>query len=170
VISLFIVGAPGAGKTTLARRVLQRGGDFVLHPRPKWSVGASCVAAGHYTDDVFSGGDTVPYSGARACLEFWASELVSTRELTIFDGSRFATRPSLAYVRERSRVVCVYVDATPDELAARRAARGSDQDPAWMRGAETRARNFADLVGATRVRVEDAYDRVVDVVLPSLMA
>lgn len=168
MISLFILGPPGAGKTWLVRQLLACDGDLVLHPQPKWTAGESIVAAGHYTDAVFSGADTVPYTGARAALEHWAAAYLRTHELTIFDGARFSTAPSLEYVAARSRVIGVHLDVPEETLARQRAARGSNQNPSWMRGAATGARNFAARIGAAHVQPETAVERTLALIADAL--
>jgi hypothetical protein len=159
-VILYVLGAPGVGKTTLVRGLF---GDrpliFSEPPEPKWTVamnpdGPAAVAAGWYKGETFDGGDTVPYSGARAALEFWAASMGMMPPLTILDGQRFATAPSLAYLREVApdhAIIGVHLVATSEELATRRAARGSNQSPSWMKGATTGARNFAAKIGAVDV-------------------
>lgn len=169
MISLFILGPPGAGKTWLARRLLAADdGVLALHPSPKWTVGESIVAAGHYTDAVFSGADTVPYTGARVALEHWATSYLETHAITIFDGARFSTRPSLEYIAARSRVIGVHLDVPEETLARQRAARGSNQNLSWMRGATTGARNFAARIGAEHVTPENAEERTLALIADAL--
>jgi hypothetical protein len=155
-VILFVLGAPGVGKTTVARQLLCFDAlpvQFTEPPAPKWSRCGSIVAAGYYKGDTFDGADTIPYSGAKAALEYWASHYRDEVALTILDGARFSTAPSLARIRELApRHAIVGVHLTADAAVdARRRARGSDQDPAWLKGATTRARNFAEQLGAFNI-------------------
>ncbi len=176
-VILFVVGAPGVGKTTLVRGLL---GDpnFQLmteDAEPKWTAalepepgavtsGVRAVAAGWYKGETFDGCDTVPYSGASAALAFWAESLWSVGiPLTIFDGARFSTGSSLTYVRGFAKevgaaIVGVHLVASEIALAARRAARGSNQAPAWIKGATTGAANFARKLGAIEIAAGDPAD------------
>lgn len=172
-VILFVVGAPGVGKTTLVRGFLNHPFYprplFTEPPEPKWTVvvnpdtgTAPVVAAGWYKGETFDGGDTVPYSGARAALEYWRTDLWQLAPaLTIFDGARFSTGPSYTYVKAfaaevGAAVICVHLVAPDAELAARRQQRGSNQAPAWIKGATTGARNFAARVGAVEITVDGA--------------
>jgi hypothetical protein len=140
---LFVVGAPGIGKTTLVRRLLEP--DSYFNAKPKWTIGPNqhVCAAGHYTGGTFDGADTVPYNGFQPALEFWAKELVHF-DLTIFDGDRFSdSRSILFFKNHRVQLKVLHCIATPDVLATRRKERGSKQNPSWMQGRETKSKRFA---------------------------
>lgn len=171
-VILFVLGAPGAGKTLLCRALLRHGATFAdslpswecANTRTKWTVALNddIVAAGHYTGLTFDGADTIPYSGARAALEEWRERIdqkLWAPKLTILDGARLATRPSLAWLREHAPdhvITGVYLDASEDVLGARRRARGSDQNPTWIKGATARARRFADMLGCHVITADGA--------------
>lgn len=142
---LFVVGEPGAGKTTLVRRLLEPGHRPLVAGKVKWTVSDNVVAAGTYLGGQFDGADTVPYDGARPCLEMWRDAGLARRCLTIMDGDRFSNASVLAWFAQHtppSRLVCLYL-ATSD-AARRRAARGTNQNPTWVKGRATKARNFYD--------------------------
>ena len=145
---LWLVGAPGVGKTTLARRfipLLSR-----VHPSPKWTVGRGVVAAGHYTGGTFDGADTVPYNGVKVALTFWQATLALQANLTLLDGDRFSSAGVLQFFRELPfgaslRCACAYL-ALPVEVAeARRQARGGGQNPAWVKGRQTKSLRFFEM-------------------------
>jgi hypothetical protein len=146
MIVLWVVGPPGAGKTTFVRTLI--GGvdrpDLYLIPKPKWTVCDDLCAAGHYTGSTFDGADTVPYNGVQEALTYWGTHL-SKKPLTILDGDRFSHAASVAFFRGKAKRAVLYLIAKEDTLAARRKARGSTQDPTWMKGRATKAGRFADL-------------------------
>lgn len=164
---LYVLGPPGVGKTTLVRSLL--GPKTQTIGRPKWTIGDHHIAAGHYTGETFDGGDTVAYNGARECLEYWNStlrELLESTSLTILDGDRFSSNPSLDYLREKGATICgVHLQASADAIAARCAARGSNQNPSWMKGRVTKAKNFADRIGARDINADLPANAVFEGVL-----
>lgn len=140
----FFVGAPGVGKTTLIRELLDPPSCYFVM-KPKWTVGPKVVAAGHYTGGPFDGADTVPYNGVNEALAFWEHQL-SKHPLTIFDGDRFSHSGVVEFFAAlRVPMRCIELVASDEVLAARRAARGSKQNASWMKGRATKSANFADL-------------------------
>jgi len=156
---LFVVGAPGVGKTTLVRELLEHRSYFSVEP--KWTMGMNgeVCAAGLYTGAKFDGADTVPYNGVQAALEFWADKL-KTFELTILDGDRFSYKKTVDFFRAQGADVrCLLLDAGDALLAERRAARGTEQNETWVKGRVTKARNFFDeLPDNAKVRFEVESD------------
>lgn len=162
---LYVIGEPGVGKTALVRWLLRaaserhtnhaggRAWTYTEPPAPKWTAAGITFAAGYYKGEAFDGADTIPYNGARAALEHWHTHIAPHAELTILDGARFSTRTSLANLRGYGAQVLGVHLVAPLEAIERRAKRAEKagtalQNPAWIKGAATGARNFAALIGA----------------------
>ncbi len=163
---LYVLGAPGVGKTSVIRHMLP---DPVIVEKPKWTISGKVCAAGHYTGRTFDGADRIPYTHGILTLEYWYQHLRGTMDLTILDGARLSTQPCLEYLQNSSVPIRgVLLTTSPEILKARRESRGSEQNPQWMRGAETRANNFAAKIGAVRIHatcsVEETVRDVMDVV------
>lgn len=159
-VILYVLGPPGVGKTTLVRQLLfdplrPSVKTITELPDPKWTtVDGRICAAGSYTGHMFDGADRVPYRGASPALDFWAANYRDSYELTIFDGQRFSTKNSLGWLRASApdhAIIGVHLIATSKVLDDRRAARGTTQNPAWMKGAATTAARFAAMIGAMQI-------------------
>jgi len=169
-VALWLVGAPGVGKTAVARSILGMYGAYTLHPSPKWTIGDGVVAAGHYTGSAFDGADTVPYSGAKAALDYWRAHLLQSARLTIFDGDRFSDAGCFERVLATDvSVRIVLLTASEDVLGARRSMRGSTQSVTWMKGRATKAARFARLdPGALRMESAGTPDDLATAILAAL--
>jgi len=142
---IWIVGEPGVGKTTHARRLLSEYGPVTnTVTNPKWTeFGLDAAAVGHWTGGTFDGGDTVPIGQIKPALLYYA-EHYSRRPLVIFDGDKFANLNAVRSVAENTsaRLVCVHLIGE-EAAAGGRELRGSKQNIAWVKGRRTKARNFA---------------------------
>lgn len=155
---LFIVGPPGVGKTTAVRMML--GENVTLIEKPKWTIVSNLAAAGHYTGKTFDGADSVPYNGVKEALAYWDEHLKWSKTFTVLDGDRFSYAASKAFFEQRADRVCaMYFSASDAVLAHRRAERGSNQNPAWVKGRVTKATKFFHSF---------ADKRLVDACLPTI--
>lgn len=155
-VAVFIVGAPGCGKTTLVRALIDlRWATYSNNP--KWTVSGRTAAAGHYVGGLFDGADTVPYNGAAKAVEYWRARVAPFVDLTIFDGDRFSDEKSkLAIAAGASRCFCVHLICSDAALAERRVKRGSAQNETWAKGRATKADRFASRFDDNDVLIVDA--------------
>lgn len=149
--AIFVVGPPGVGKTSALRELLGEEYKNITVPnngRIKFATNQELCFTGHYGTGTFDGSDTVAMDGAKHCIDWWKENILPNPQYkaTIFDGDRFSTNPCKAELEslEGVRVLCVYMGASQETLNSRRAERGSNQDPTWLRGRESKCRNFAD--------------------------
>jgi ribose 1,5-bisphosphokinase PhnN len=154
---VYIVGPPGVGKSTVMaeltaglHRVPYRDGQMKydgLHrthtpPQTATPVG---IELGTRRES-FSGTDALGMAVNPHAIG-WISD--STETLVLAEGARLANkRFLLAAVSAGYRLHLVHLSAVPEVLALRRAARGSDQNPVWLRGAETRAARIMETMQA----------------------
>lgn len=159
---LWIVGEPGVGKTTLARKILSDYGTKTRAVfRPKWTEflnaddSIAAAAVGWWRGDPFDGGDTVPPGDIHYALARYASNYTRV-PLVLFDGDKFANEGAWGEVIEGMvktygksplpEMVCFHVVGEAEAEAGRikRAKGGRLQDAAWVKGRRTKAARFAE--------------------------
>lgn len=146
MIAVWLVGPPGAGKTTLIKQYIDSF-DTEFIESPKWTITNNLLLAGHYFGEKFDGADTVPYNAIDKTLHFWQNNLLPDPKytITIFDGDRFSDRKSLEYVLRFCSGLCVYLNLSRVELDKRRRKRGSKHNTSWVKGRETKSKNFFNM-------------------------
>ena len=158
--ALYVVGPPGVGKTTLMRML--KAEWLEGPPHQAWPKSLVWVTPLFAPDrlvgleigrqrDAFGGTDALGMAVMPQALH-WVG-VARFPEVVLGEGARLGTAIFLGALGKRTDLTVVHLVAEEATLAERRAARGSKQDPTWMRGAATRAANTAQ-------RLRDDYPRV----------
>lgn len=152
--AVWVVGDPGAGKTTLVRAIIE-GNELALIRSPKWTVAGDYALAGHYTGAAFDGADTVNYNGVDEALTYWETSLQEKR-VVFFDGDRFSHEKAKVRVAEKADPLVIHLSISEQAASERRKERGSAQNEAWVRGRRTKSAKFASTFEENQRLVLDA--------------
>lgn len=144
---LYLVGAPGVGKST-TMRALTAGCDRVYRPRPLHhdllcdrDAQPVAVELGRQRPG-FPGTDTLPLNVAPTAAA-WVAQRPAP--LLLAEGDRLAHIGFLQAAEQAGYSInVVYLWADPTTVDGRCAARGSNQNEAWRRGRATKAGRLAD--------------------------
>lgn len=145
---LYLTGAPGVGKSTLARE-LRTGWDTevdrhhaVPHTRlndPRTGRTAGLELGVPRAE--FPGTDALAMDIGPRALQFLSTAYAP---FALGEGARLATRPFVGGLATAGvRVTLVRLTADPELLEERWRARGAKQNPSWRKGAATRADRLA---------------------------
>lgn len=157
--AIFLLGASGVGKTTVARALL----GSALRCDGRWTIGTRAAAAGSYGGSVLDGADTLPRSRSvvEAMLERMEAELPLGLPV-LWDGQMGADW-ALAYLRGRCNRVAVLLTCPCGVLKARRTARGSP--PMSDASYAAQAARWDRLSQSADRRVVVSTDRAVSIVI-----
>ena len=143
--TLYLVGEPGAGKSTLMAELRAGWSELALEKRPMkhvlWDTGRHLVPELGWPRDGFGGTDALPMDAVRHAEQWIAT---CGYGLVLAEGDRLACSRFFQAAQAAGRLVVGYVHATPELAAARRAERGSDQNAAWLAGRRTKVVNLVD--------------------------
>lgn len=148
MISYYIVGEPGVGKTTLMRALLtdtyHRGtavrlrGNLWAEPLGALAVPDSRQQQGWHLGrprDKFGGTDALAMNVQPDAVN-WAESVADDGLVVYGEGDRLGNATFLRALAERGPL-CLIELRGPDIAAAQREARGSRQNPGWVRGRAT---------------------------------
>jgi GTPase SAR1 family protein len=147
---IYIIGAPGSGKTTLTQTLMQK---WVLtaqnrlpvkHETYTLTTGETAISLG-WTNPPFSGTDTLPYT-AITQIEQWLPTV--TADIIIGEGDRLAIDRYLNLATQLGQLHLYYLDTNPAVASDRRAMRSiqnntATQNPSWVSGRATKHLNLA---------------------------
>ena len=152
---LYIIGPPGVGKSTLTRGLIGKADtcDAITwkipemhHTTPRGTV----VEFGRERDP-FRGTDTLAMNAITYAEQIVENEV---HPLMLCEGDRLACDRFFDAVSRHYSLTLVHVDAEPEELQARRAGRGTNQDEKWIKGRTTKAERLADKWDAVRITAD----------------
>lgn len=143
---LYIVGAPGVGKSSVARALRTPWDQEVLRhdPVPHTLLRHPASGTAHGLElgvprENFPGTDALSMSIGPHATAFLRDKC-GPFAFALGEGARLATRPFLGTLATAGvRVTLVHLRADPELLEERWRARGAKQNPSWRKGAETRA-------------------------------
>jgi len=156
---VYLLGAPGVGKSTLMRRLTARcerrpvAGVSVPHElliKTMPALGPNTVGAEiGRTRTSFSGTDATAMNIHPRAMA-WIMGV--PYGLVLAEGARLGTVQFLGAAQFAGyRLRVFHLVAAPAVIADRRAGRPGSQNPSWVAGATTRAARTAEAVGATRL-------------------
>lgn len=156
---IYLVGAPGAGKSTLMAAATAHWEEAPDKPVPglwvRWLSNGPDIEAVEIgrKRDAFSGTDGLGMSVMPVACQFLAD--CREVELILGEGDRLASMKFLdaAAKAGRREVMLVVLDTPADVAAARREARGSKQNAAWVQGRVTKVRRLAENAAAAGYHV-----------------
>lgn len=168
--AVYLLGAPGVGKSTVLREVHRRlglvpSGDVVrlhglLRGTPLLGLATETVGGVMLGRDrpTFPGTDALSMSVHPDAVA-WARSLAEAPApfpfLVTGEGARLGTGKFLTAFSASTDLLVVHLRADSTALEARRSGRGSSQDPAWAVGAQTKAaRAYAVAAGSARATLD----------------
>lgn len=144
-------GAPGAGKTTLTKELMKTFGEHQLikcrSVRLQWHPASNVCILGVYDDaKVFSGTDAMPMSIQPKVMEFVKIMplLFNNKTNLFFEGDRLFNGKFFDWLITQKNEFALFILQAPEQVLEQRYKdRGSEQNPAWLKGRHTK---YAKLV------------------------
>lgn len=155
---IYVVGAPGSGKTTATASALARLGwgspEQRETPIPHMDYGLSRIQLGRQRDNGFAGTDALGMAINPRAVEFIKT---SPAEIVVAEGDRLANRAFLDAASETGSLTLVWIDTAPNLAIPRARERAAilgvePQNVTWWKGRYTKV---ARLVGGREhVRID----------------
>lgn len=141
---IAIGGEPGAGKTTLMRKVLEH---FDLEPKynefklvPYLQKDNIYILGKYEQGEVFSGTDRMSMAVQPEAIKFLKT--LPSDSVVLYEGDRLFTASFLEHCLENYELEIIYLSTQKEVRTERYKERGSEQNETWLQGRETKIANI----------------------------
>lgn len=151
---LYVIGEPGIGKSTAVRALTSRY-DAVQQDEPVPHINYADETGVHAFQQIgrdregFAGTDALSMSIISKAEDFLFRDAT---DRVLLEGSRLANTRFLSAAEQAGYLVTLLHLDGPGIASARRALRGSKQDPTWVRGRRTAAENLMRALANSSIR------------------
>lgn len=143
---LAVIGRPGVGKTTLFKKIIGGGSDWVAQEPVKlvptlYNEQLNCHILGKYEEgEVFAGTDRMSMAVQPAAVEF----ITNTNSNILFEGDRLTNTKFFDFLSSLPDTEFKIMVLTADEslLKERYSDRGSDQSETFLKGRKSKISNI----------------------------
>jgi GTPase SAR1 family protein len=148
---VYLFGEPGVGKSTLTKKLLDHftEGEPTFHPQPfahaTWPNGITTLGNPTPKNPKHPGTDTLPYNAMPKAIA-WVQEQPNT-QLIIGEGDRLASPKFWDAAHAAGHTILPIYLHNPHHAQLQRQARGTQQNPTWIAGRQTRAINLSHYPG-----------------------
>jgi hypothetical protein len=178
ITTVYIIGGPGSGKSSVADAVFSEMGNPYLVREPIAhlvydEIPTPVVRIGGLREH-FSGTDTLSMSAANKINDFyWGISQSGVSNIVFGEGDRFAIPRFMDAARKHGDLHLFYLDISEDLSAARRAFRASEasapeQNASWVKSRFTKHANLAGAYSATYIDASADIKEIARAVLATI--
>lgn len=158
--TVALIGEPGSGKTTLFRWLLKD-----LPSRTDFAYGllkGECMVVkdrmvyvlGSYKGETFDGTDRLSMAVQKDALKF--IQTLQETDVLLFEGDRLGNEKFFEACKALGPFHLFFLDTAEATLEIRRKERGSNQDPTWLKGRQTKVNRLKDKFKAEEIFTSSA--------------
>lgn len=171
--TVALIGEPASGKTTVARKVLDRlgaGVEFKSGILRGTSHGANRYVLGVYSGEKFDGTDRLSMA-VQPIAEKFAIELSAMKDSRLFfEGDRLCNISFLSHCRSLGELFCVYLFPPQSVIESRHSERSDTQSDKFISGRRTKVNGIFNAFDGVRFKNEsqEESDEVAEFIVNKL--